>query len=54
MKLLQRILLRLFPRSGVFYIGGADTMPPPLSREEKELLVAVSPSASGDGFDGIL
>ena len=46
MKLLQRILLRLFPRSGVFYIGGADTMPPPLSRAEEA--AALQALAEGD------
>ena len=46
MKLLQRILLRLFPRAGVFYIGGADTMPPPLSREEEA--AALQALAAGD------
>ena len=43
MNLLLRFLLRLFPRAGVFYIGGADTMPPPLSRaEEAAALQALS------------
>ena len=46
MKLLQRILLRLFPRASVFYIGGADTMPPPLSREEEA--AALKALAAGD------
>ena len=46
MKLLQRILLRLFPRSCVFYIGGADTMPPPLSRAEEA--AALQALAEGD------
>ena len=46
MNLLQRLFLRLFPRAGLFYIGGADTMPPPLSRaEEAEALQAL---AEGD------
>ena len=46
MKLLQRIFLRLFPRAGLFYIGGADTMPPPLSREEEA--AALRALAEGD------
>ena len=46
MNLILRILLRLFPRSGVFYIGGADTMPPPLSRAEEA--AALQAMAEGD------
>ena len=41
-----RFLLRLFPRAGVFYIGGADTMPPPLSRAEEA--AALQALAEGD------
>ena len=35
---IQRILLRLSPN--IFYIGGADTMPPPLSREAEQSALA--------------
>ena len=42
MKILQWIkawLIRLRPREGLHYIGGSDTLPPPLERErEAELL----------------
>ena len=41
MKLLQwlKTILRRFQAQGVHYIGGSDTLPPPLSRErETELL----------------
>ena len=41
-----RFLLRFFPHAGVFYIGGADTMPPPLSREEEA--AALRAMAEGD------
>ena len=41
-----RFLLRFFPRAGVFYIGGADTMPPPLSRAEEA--AALQALAEGD------
>ena len=46
MNFLFRILRILFPRSGVFYIGGSDTMPPPLSREEEA--AALEALAGGD------
>ncbi len=46
MNFLFRILRILFPRSGVFYIGGADTMPPPLSRAEEAC--ALRAMAEGD------
>ena len=46
MNLILRILLRFFPRAGIFYIGGADTMPPPLSREEEA--AALQALAEGD------
>ena len=41
-----RFLLRFFPHAGVFYIGGADTMPPPLSREEEA--AALQAMSKGD------
>ena len=41
-----RFLLRFFPHSCVFYIGGADTMPPPLSRAEEA--AALQAMAEGD------
>ena len=36
----------LAPRSGLFYIGGSDVLPPPLEREEEEK--AISAMESGD------
>ena len=30
----------LLPRAGIFYIGGSDSLPPPLSREEETALLA--------------
>ena len=55
-KLLFRIRLflaraagRLFPPEGIYYVGGSDTLPPPLSREEEQevlsALMAGDPSA---------
>ena len=41
-----RFLLRFFPHACVFYIGGADTMPPPLSRAEEA--AALQAMAEGD------
>ncbi len=41
---IQTVLFRLCPN--VFYIGGADTMPPPLSREEER--AALAAWAEGD------
>ena len=46
MNLILRFLLRFFPHAGVFYIGGADTMPPPLSRAEEA--AALDALAEGD------
>ena len=46
MVLFFRFLFRLFPRAGLFYIGGADTMPPPLSRAEEA--AALQALAEGD------
>ncbi len=34
--LLARLWERLTPTEGVYYIGGADTLPPPLTREEEQ------------------
>ena len=34
-KWLRRLVCRLFREMPVFYIGGSDTLPPPLSREEE-------------------
>ena len=36
----------LAPRSGLFYIGGSDVLPPPLEREEEEK--AIIAMESGD------
>ena len=30
----------LLPRAGIFYIGGSDSLPPPLSREEEAEMLA--------------
>ena len=30
----------LLPRAGIFYIGGSDTLPPPLEREKEAELIA--------------
>ena len=46
MNMILRFLLRFFPHAGLFYIGGADTMPPPLSREEES--AALKAMAEGD------
>ena len=44
---LQECLFRFFRPAGVYYIGGSDTLPPPLSRrEEAEALAALE---QGDG-----
>ena len=36
---IRKLLLRLLPREGVHYIGGSDTLPPPLTREEEAELL---------------
>ncbi len=36
---IRGLLLRLLPREGVHYIGGSDTLPPPLTREEEAELL---------------
>ena len=33
--LLQQLLLALLPNEPVYYIGGSEVLPPPLSREEE-------------------
>ena len=37
---LVRLLYRLFPRRSVYYVGGSESLPPPLSREEEAALLA--------------
>ena len=34
--LLQQLLLALLPNEPVYYIGGSEVLPPPLSREAEE------------------
>lgn len=36
----RRFLLKLFGKSGVYYINGNDTLPPPLEAKEEELMIA--------------
>ncbi len=36
---IRELLVRLLPREGVHYIGGSDTLPPPLTREEETELL---------------
>ena len=40
-EILRRILIRLglLPRGRIYYIGGSDTLPPPLQREEEQTLL---------------
>ena len=42
----QRLLMRLFPQE-LFYIGGPDPLPPPLTAEEELALVARLPEDDG-------
>ena len=35
--LLQQLLLALLPNEPVYYIGGSEVLPPPLSREAEDL-----------------
>jgi RNA polymerase sporulation-specific sigma factor len=37
----RRLLARIAPPRGVMYIGGADALPPPLSREEESIYIAM-------------
>ena len=37
--IIRKLLLRLLPRESVHYIGGSDTLPPPLTREEEAELL---------------
>jgi RNA polymerase sporulation-specific sigma factor len=37
----KRLFARLAPPPGVMYIGGADALPPPLSREEESIYIAM-------------
>ncbi len=39
-RFLSRILTRLSPGEGIYYVGGSDTLPPPLSREEEQEALA--------------
>ena len=37
---LRQFILKLFGKSGVYYINGNDTLPPPLEAKEEELMIA--------------
>ena len=41
LKCLKNYLRSLLPGRGVYYIGGSDTLPPPLSPEEEGYLLSV-------------
>ncbi len=38
--LLYRLLAKLFPPEGIYYVGGSDTLPPPLTRDEEAAVLA--------------
>lgn len=38
--LISQIKSSLLPPEGIFYVGGSDTLPPPLSREEEQAVLA--------------
>ncbi len=40
MSALRLILGRLFPPEGTYYLGGGDTLPPPLTRDEEQAMLA--------------
>ena len=44
--LLQQLLLALLPNEPVYYIGGSEVLPPPLSREEET--AALTALCAGD------
>lgn len=46
--LITRIITVLSPKEGIYYIGGSDTLPPPLTREEEQEALA----ALGKGDEG--
>lgn len=45
---ISRIISLLSPKEGIYYIGGSDTLPPPLSREEEQEAL----TALGEGDEG--
>lgn len=45
---ISRIISLLSPKDGIYYIGGSDTLPPPLSREEEQEAL----TALGEGDEG--
>ena len=42
MRILKKLLSKLFKRNNIFYVGASDILPPPLKREEEEALVKLS------------
>ncbi len=36
---LKRLIARLTPREGIYYVGGSDVLPPPLTKEEEALVL---------------
>ena len=42
MRILRKLLSKLFKRNNIFYVGASDILPPPLKREEEEALVKLS------------
>lgn len=36
----RRLLAHLFPPDGIYYVGGSDTLPPPLTRDEEAAVLA--------------
>ena len=42
MRILKKLLSKLFKRNNIFYVGASDILPPPLKREEEEALVTLS------------
>lgn len=48
-RLISRLLrIKILTPKGVFYIGGSETLPPPLSREEEEKLISELGTGSDD------
>lgn len=42
MRILRKLLSKLFKRNNIFYVGASDILPPPLKREDEEALVKLS------------